>query len=177
LIGTRAGKAYLYLGGASGVSTSQQPMIFMGGSGVGSAGDINGDGFGDIVSDNLAYQSGPAGGPSPFGSRAALTNPDGASSGATGLGDINGDGYADVATTNDGYMDCLGRVYIYFGSAPGLTSTQLPIILTGPDNDGEFGISVASAGIPRNGRRPSPATPSIRRQAFLVTKLVPGKGA
>ncbi len=77
-----------------------------------------------------------------------LTNPDNVGGSAAGIGDINGDGYTDVATGADGILDCLGRVYIYLGSAAGFTATQQPIILTGPDTDDEFGISIAMRFMP-----------------------------
>jgi hypothetical protein len=145
----------------------------MGAAEAASIGDVNGDGYSDVGFDSV-YQSSPAGGPSPTSLAIVLTDPDRAGARATGLGDVNGDGYADVATSNNGYMDCLGRVYVYFGSAPGLSSTQLPVVLTGPDLDGEFGISLAT-------HLPTREPRSVGRRATTlhdppqITKIVSGR--
>lgn len=143
VVGTIVGFAYVYLGGSPGISSTQQPTTLGNASSeVSGAGDINGDGYADIMAGNVIYQ-GSAVGVSTARS-ITLANPDNVSGNTAGIGDINGDGYADVATGNDGYLDCLGRVYIYTGSAAGFTATQQPIILTGPDIDDEFGISIAA---------------------------------
>ncbi len=141
IVSTLVGRAYVYSGSSSGV-LSAQPTTLVAGIEVSSAGDINGDGYADIISSNTLYQ-GSAVGVSTARS-INLFNPDSSGGTATGVGDVNGDGYADVATGSDGYMDCLGRVYLYTGSAAGFTATQQPVILTGPDIDDEFGVSIAA---------------------------------
>jgi hypothetical protein len=56
--------------------------------------------------------------------------------------DANGDGYADLIVGALG----VGRAYVYYGSATGVSATPTAT-LTGPDGaDGRFGFSVASAG-------------------------------
>jgi hypothetical protein len=64
-----------------------------------------------------------------------------------GAGDVNGDGYTELlvgAWQNDDAGPDAGKVYLYLGSATGLTETEF-ITLTGPDNSG-FGTAVAGAG-------------------------------
>jgi len=141
-VGDNVGDVFVYLGGSPGISATQQPAILGASIELASAGDVNGDGYADIIAGNIVFQGSSAGVSS--ARSIVLTNPDNLGVGAAGIGDINGDGYADVATTNDGILDCLGRVYIYLGSASGFTATQQPIILTGPDTDDEFGISIAT---------------------------------
>jgi hypothetical protein len=60
-------------------------------------------------------------------------------------GDVNGDGYDDIVigAPNDDY-DAHGRVYIYFG---GLNmDTEYDILLEGEDHFDSFGISIAKVG-------------------------------
>jgi hypothetical protein len=159
------GRAYLYLGSATGLAST--PAISLTGpdgeggwfgASLANAGDVNSDGYADVVvgaagvmsSTGRAYlYLGSATGLEGTPAR-TLTGPDGAE-GAFGYsvasaGDVNGDGYTDVVVGAQGWMDGTGRVYLYFGSASGLASTHSRT-LTGPDGvNGSFGASVASAG-------------------------------
>ncbi len=166
IVAANIGHAYVYLGGAPGITSTQQPTVLGASVEVSGAGDINGDGYADIIAGNTVFQGSPAGVSS--ARSITLTNPDNAGGRAAGVGDVNGDGYADVATGYDGYMDCLGRVYIYLGSAPGFTTTQQPIILTGPDVDDEFGISIVSR---IDGRRPFVSRPRTQRRSGEPTAI------
>ena len=141
-VADRIGHVYVYFGSAQGISATQQPTPLGGTTEIWSAGDVNADGYADFISGNVVFLGSSAG--VSMARSVALTNPDGAPQTAAGIGDIDGNGYSDVATGNDGILDCLGRVYIYGGSAAGFTATQQPIILTGPDVDDEFGISIAA---------------------------------
>jgi hypothetical protein len=165
-----AGRAHLYLGGPSGLSTS--PQLLDGPDGANawfgfsaSAGDINGDGYADVIigavtATNTAGQSqaGRAhlylGGPSGLStSPQLLDGPDGANArfgSVASAGDIDGDGYADVVVgadraTNTAGQSQAGRAHVYLGGPSGLSAS--PVLLDGPDDaNALFGFSVASAG-------------------------------
>ena len=151
------GLAYVYFGSAAGLPSSPSADFqgsFVSGS-VGSAGDINGDGYGDIVAGAhdagnsgsvFVYLGGPYG--PPFAPSITL------GPGATGddlggsvasAGDVNGDGYADVVVGADGVNGGNGAAYLYLGSSSGL-SVSPSLMLTGSAGKGAFGESVAGAG-------------------------------
>jgi hypothetical protein len=153
------GQVYIYLGSSTGlpaaasatlVSPDDQQRGF--GTSVTSAGDVNGDGFADVVvgsgSEVYLYLGGPDG----LSSTPAITlidpnNVEGEiGSAIAGAGDVNGDGYADVivGAPTAGYSD--GQVFVYLGSAVGLAANA-STILNGPaDASAGFGDRVASAG-------------------------------
>ncbi|MEZ4405193.1 MAG: FG-GAP-like repeat-containing protein [Polyangiales bacterium] len=164
------GRAYVYLGGPGGLGASPATTLTGpdGSSGrfgfsASSAGDLNDDGYGDlIVGAPAASTTGRVyiylGSPSGVGLSPAvvLLAPDGYSSyfGASIAGalDVNGDGYADLAVgascapfTFSPNSCGTGRVYVYSGSATGLRT--VPFTLTGRDGVlGEFGGAVVNAG-------------------------------
>jgi len=122
------------------------------------AGDINGDGFADIIvgAPNHNSRKGRAsvyfGGPQGFSSTTwvAEVDQDGAEFGGAvaAAGDVNGDGFADIiigAHKYNGGEDKEGRVFVYYGSASGLPAT--PSWMAEIDQKGaNFGASVSSAG-------------------------------
>ncbi|HTB58463.1 MAG TPA: FG-GAP-like repeat-containing protein [Polyangia bacterium] len=164
-VGSETGRAYLYLGSAAGLSSSPTTTL-IGADGTGgffgysvaSAGDVNGDGYADVIvgADQAGSLTGRAylylGRATGLSSSpaATLTGPDG-TGGLFGLsvasaGDVNGDGYADVMIGASDVSNNAGRAYLYAGSAAGLPSSPTASF-TGPDGGGaHFGGSVASAG-------------------------------
>ncbi|MCB9684648.1 MAG: VCBS repeat-containing protein [Alphaproteobacteria bacterium] len=130
---TSEGRAYLYLGGPAGLSTvatwtveSNTPNARFGG--VSSAGDVNGDGFADmLIQQGSAYASVDG------GAQLFLGQPSGLSAApvwevsssqhidrSVGLGDVDDDGFDDVALSASEFDDDQvneGRVWLYLGNA------------------------------------------------------------
>ena len=137
------GRAYVYHGSASGLSASanwtvesNQAYAFFGSS-VGTAGDVNGDGYTDVIvgaegySNGQTYEGaayvyhGSAGGLPATANWTAESNQTYANLGGSAgtAGDVNGDGYADVIVGARGYDNGQteeGRAFVYHGSAGGL---------------------------------------------------------
>src|SRR5262245_10237003 len=129
---------------------------------VATAGDVNGDGYADVIVGASAYQNGQTGEGRAFvyqGSAAGLaTEPawtaEGEQQGANfGIsvgtaGDVNGDGYDDVivgANFYDNGQTDEGRAYVYLGSASGLAATP-SWIAESDQADASFGTSAHTAG-------------------------------
>ena len=129
---------------------------------MGTAGDVNGDGYADVIvgarwhdngegDEGRAYAYlGSATGLSTTASWIAEGNQTSASFGTSvaTAGDINGDGYADVVIGSPWYDATLtnqGRAWAYFGSSSGLIPVQ-GWTANGPVASGQYASVVAPAG-------------------------------
>jgi hypothetical protein len=167
---TNAGRVHLYAGSSSGLPTSPTTSLSAPdgtenrfGHSVSSAGDVNGDGYGDLIVGGYAYATntgrayvfhGSASG-IPTTPSTTLTGPDGAEGyfGApvAAAGDVNGDGYGDVVIGASGASSNVGRAYVYLGSASGLSGTP-SVTLNAPDGaNSEFGSSATMGDVNGDG--------------------------
>jgi hypothetical protein len=157
-------RAHLFLGSASGLSGPsgwQAVQSRFPGNTTG-AGDVNGDGFDDVIQGDPGHiEGGSRVGRAVvfYGSAASLPavagwTVFGDQNGAefaqhvAGAGDVNGDGYDDVIVSVPGYDTTVvdaGRVIVYLGSAVGL-STVPAWVTEGTSAAAVHGDSVASAG-------------------------------
>lgn len=145
---TDEGRTFIYYGSATGPSAtanmtgeSNQATSFFGIS-VSPAGDINGDGFDDVIIGSNTFDNPQRDQGCSFiyyGSAAGISQTPNWKSGSIfawfsflgtsvcGAGDVNGDGYDDVISGATGFDNGMitdeGKVFIYYGSATGLTLT------------------------------------------------------
>jgi hypothetical protein len=155
---TREGRAFVYLGHGAGLSTSaawtvegDQPGAQRGAS-VADGGDVNGDGFSDVLVSRggqvLLFLGSATGAASSPSWTAQSDQPSSDFSYSASAGDVNGDGYGDVivgAWLYDNGETDEGRAFVYLGSDTGLSATFAWSAESNRANSG-FGFSVASAG-------------------------------
>jgi hypothetical protein len=152
---------YVYLGGPGGLATTPATTLtfsaapsFADETVVAGAGDVNGDGFGDVVvsafvsgmsgfkGNGYVYLGGKAGIPTtPASTLAGVLVSSGGGGGSfnlavAGAGDVNGDGYADVIAAACDTPDC---AWVYLGSAAGIVPTAATTL-------SPAGVGRASAG-------------------------------
>ena len=153
------GRAYIYFGGASMNNTSDVTMTgetaFSNfGQSVSTAGDVNGDGYSDVIAGAYGYNSSTGRAYIFFGgasmNNAADVTMTGEASGVqlgfsvSNAGDVNGDGYSDIITGANVFSTFTGKVYVYFG---GLSMDNSPdASITGEAAGNQFGYSVSYAG-------------------------------
>jgi len=149
------GRVYLFLGSASGLVDSPAATLDPGqptgpfGTSLASVGDVNGDGYGDVVVGApfsnyvILYFGGPSGlSPSPPLSDIAIGFM--AHYGVVSGGcDINGDGFSDVIVGAPYYA---GYAFVYFGSTAGISSSSKLTLTSPPGPNSSFGTSVACIG-------------------------------
>jgi len=174
-------RALVFHGDADGVAREASAALFPGADvalylTVGAAGDVNGDGFADVVLGAPTVQgtAGAAyvfhGGPDGLPPAPSVTLPGVDLAGLFGnrlaaAGDVNGDGYGDLFVTAAGAAGRRGRVYVFHGGPGGLDAVAA-VTLDGPapgsglgaavargadlDNDGFADLVVSASGFPVN---------------------------
>jgi len=166
--GQAAGRVYVYYGSPAGPSDTDvwivegdQAFAALGSS-AGSAGDVNNDGYDDVIIGAELYSNGEQhegraylyyGSPAGLGDTPAWHTESnqtdahfGSSSGTAG--DVDGDGYDDViigARYYDHGQTNEGQVYVYHGSASGLSTTPA-WTAEGDLANINFGYTVGTAG-------------------------------
>jgi hypothetical protein len=174
------GAAFLFHGSADGIQDaipltanaqleSNQVSAFLGWS-VASAGDVNGDGYSDVIVSSLFYDNGQTDEGAAFvflGSASGVADGNPASAHAqlesdqasaqwgfsvASAGDVNGDGYADVivgANSFDNGQTNEGAAFVFLGAASGMADGNPANAHAQLESDQDFaflGQSVASAG-------------------------------
>jgi alpha-tubulin suppressor-like RCC1 family protein len=172
---TTGGAAFVFHGSPTGIGDgdpataaarleSDQVSALLGYS-VASAGDVNGDGYADVIVGAPSYVPSTAfvfhgsasgiGDHDPSTADAQIQSNQGSSGFAgsvAGAGDVNGDGYADVivgATVYDAGEDNEGAAFVFHGSASGIgdrNASTADAQLESNQADANLGVSVAGAG-------------------------------
>ena len=133
---SNVGKAVVLLGSGTGLATSGTELAGSGagqfGTAVGGAGDVDGDGFDDVIVGEPSANSGSAyvfhGSATGMDAAVRTTIVAGATSSNLGIavggaGDVNGDGFDDVVVGDDSASGFAGEVHVHHGSGAGVSPT------------------------------------------------------
>ena len=163
--GTEIGTVQLFLGNEMGLASEAawtgqgNSAVDQFGDALASVGDIDGDGFDDVMIGAPGEQNGTGAvylfrGSPVFGLHeeaelVLMGDESGIEFGSNiaALGDVNNDGFDDIAITAENAINAeagLGEVWVYFGEEDAFTSQ--PMVLSGRDDSGAFGQEVAGAG-------------------------------
>ena len=156
------GAVWVHLGTAGGIDPTASQVREGGSAGewfgvaVAGAGDVDGDGRGDLVVGAHAWSgitgrayvfvgttSGVAAAPDT--TLAGVDPLDNFGRAVDGAGDVDGDGFADVVVGAFNGGLGFGRAAVYHGSADGVEATATTVVL-GPSYGSKFGQSVAALG-------------------------------
>ncbi|GAF69044.1 unnamed protein product, partial [marine sediment metagenome] len=169
LYNNRDGRAYIYYGGADMDSTPD--VILDGELGAASrfcyelsSGDINNDGYSDVLVGTNRYNNWTGRVYVYFGGLSMDSDPDVIFDGENegdrlsfynlSAGDVNNDGYDDVLVGAGLWNSLTGRVYVFYGSAsmdPFVDAALADIVLDGENVGDMFGDSVSSGDINNDG--------------------------
>ena len=124
------------------------------GNSVSKAGDVNGDGYHDVIIGAYGFNSGFGRAYIYFGGISMNNTADVIMIGGaiidyfgisvSNAGDVNDDGYSDVIIGSYGYNSFTGRAYVFYGGAS--MNNIADVTLTGESINNNFGISVSDAG-------------------------------
>jgi len=162
------GAAFIYHGSKTGINTSANAVLELNKTGawlgysVSDAGDVNGDGFDDVVAGAIYYANGQAneGAAAVYHGSASGVNQNTPTiiefnqanallGSSVSSADLNGDGYSDIiagAPFYSGNQVSEGAVLVYSGSETGIITSAPTVTMEGNQANCQMGYAVSLAG-------------------------------